>query len=226
MVGRIGASGAGEHVDTRGVSSRSLTAPPSRPDGARRAAVLPAVPVATMAPVAVAARVARVAQVSRVAALPLVAALAVFAALALFSPASAGAAPHAEAGRGGSRAATSFATTVTPVATTGRPTAQLPPAQLPPAPGSTRSSGSRRGDGNLAGPWPRKVSATSHPGAPERPSRRAGLAEPRSRRNLGLPASVAAVFIAGVGWGLVRVRRVRPVENRGRPSGHRRTVAR
>ncbi len=154
MVGRIGASGAGEHVDTRGVSSRSLFAPPTRPDGARRAALLVAL-VPTMA---------------------------------LLSPASAGV-PREAAPRGGiSLAATPPSSTVFAVAATAGPMAQVAPTPAPSAP--------------------------------------TGLAEPRSHRNLGLPASVAAVFIAGVGWGLVRVRRVGPVENRGKPSGHRRTVAR
>lgn len=51
-----------------------------------------------------------------------------------------------------------------------------------------------------------------------------GLAEEPTHREVGLPASVAVVFIVGVAWGLVRVRRLAPVDERRKPSARGRTV--
>lgn len=67
----------------------------------------------------------------------------------------------------------------------------------------------------LAGPLPRI--GTPAPPARETPRLVAGPLEPASGRAVGLPAALAAVLLAGMVTGLVRVVRAEPVDNLGGP---------
>lgn len=91
------------------------------------------------------------------------------------------------------------------------------------APAAVPATGQALGPGSVpllwAGTRPsgRAASASAHQGAGGHPN-------PGSRRDLGLPAGLAAILLAGTGSAYLRVLRAGPVEERPVPSSRRRTV--